>query len=138
MAKLRKSLTAENRWRDQPDDDWITFIEAADNIAVRLNVSTGRSEVTLRDLCASGEVRSARVKYDGDGDPLEVKTVRPSEWRTTEVDLEVTGSPMDSLVIEVSEDDLEYWLGQQGAAQPEDAPAIERRPRTTAMAIHWR
>jgi hypothetical protein len=61
---------------------------------------------------------------------LEVKTVRPSECRTTEVDLEVTGSPMDSLVIEVSEDDLEYWLGQQGAAQPEDAPAIERRPRS--------
>jgi|SRR6516225_10185309 hypothetical protein len=42
--------------------------------------------------------------------------VRPSEWRTTEVDLDG--------VIEVSEGDLEYWVRQQGAPPP---AVIERQ-----------
>ena len=42
--------------------------------------------------------------------------VRPSEWRTTEVDLDG--------VIEVSEGDLEYWLREQGAPPP---AVIERQ-----------
>jgi hypothetical protein len=110
-------------------DDWIAFGEAARKIEERLKVSVGRSEVTLRDLCASGEVRSVRIKYDidpsdpydPDAMPVEVKMVRPSEWRTTEADLDG--------FIEVSEGDLEYWLGEQGAPP---AAAIERQtvPRT--------
>jgi hypothetical protein len=105
-------------------DDWIAFSEAAWKIEERLNVSVGHSQVTLRNLCASGEVRSVRIKYDidpsdpydPDATPVEVKMVRPSEWRTTEVDLDG--------VIEVSDGDLEYWLGQQGAPP---AAAIERQ-----------
>src|SRR6516164_2157725 len=92
-------------------DDWIAFGEAAWRIEERLNVSVGHSQVTLRNLCASGEVRSVRIEYDidpsddPDATPVEVKMVRPSEWRTTEVDLDG--------VIEVSEGDLEYWLREQ-------------------------
>jgi hypothetical protein len=102
-------------------DDWIAFSEAAWKIEERLNVSVGHSQVTLRNLCASGEVRSVRIKYDidpydPDATPVEVKMVRPSEWRTTEVDLDG--------VIEVSDGDLEYWLAQQGALP---AAAIERQ-----------
>jgi hypothetical protein len=78
--------------------------------------------VTLRNLCARGEGRSVRIEYDidpsddPDATPVEVKMVRPSEWRTTEVDLDG--------VIEVSEGDLEYWLRQQGAPPP---AVIERQ-----------
>ena len=102
-------------------DDWIAFSEAAREIEERLNVSVGHSQVTLRNLCANGEVRSVRIKYDidpydPDATPVEVKMVRPSEWRTTEVDLDD--------VIEVSESDLEYWLRQQGAPP---AAVIERQ-----------
>ena len=103
-------------------DDWIAFGEAAWRIEGRLNVSVGHSQVTLRNLCASGEVRSVRIEYDidpsddPDATPVEVKMVRPSEWRTTEVDLDG--------VIEVSEGDLEYWLREQGAPPP---PVIERQ-----------
>jgi hypothetical protein len=110
--------------RDGPCDDWIAFSEAAWKIEERLNVSVGHSQVTLRNLCASGEVRSVQIKYDidpsdpydPDATPVEVKMVRPSEWRTTEVDLDG--------VIEVSEGDLEYWLRQQGAPPP---AVIERQ-----------
>lgn len=103
-------------------DDWIAFGEAAWRIEGRLNVSVGHSQVTLRNLCASGEVRSVRIEYDidpsddPDATPVEVKMVRPSEWRTTEVDLDG--------VIEVSEGDLEYWLREQGAPPP---AVIERQ-----------
>jgi hypothetical protein len=103
-------------------DDWIAFSEAAQKIEKRLNVSVGHSQVTLRNLCASGEVRSVRIKYDidpsddSDATPVEVKMVRPSEWRITEVDLDD--------IIEVSEGDLEYWLRQQGAPPPD---VIERQ-----------
>ena len=92
-------------------DDWIAFGEAAWRIEERLNVSVGHSQVTLRNLCASGEVRSVRIKFDidpsddPDATPVEVKMVRPSEWRTTE-------------------GDLEYWLRQQGAPPPD---VIERQ-----------
>ena len=113
-----------------PINDWIGFSEAAWKIEKRLSVSAGRSEVILRDLCGTGDVRSVRVKYPIDPidpydpnstPPDEVTLVQPREWRTTEVDFE------DS-VIEVSEDDLDYWLDQQGvaaSADPREA-AIER------------
>jgi hypothetical protein len=103
-------------------DDWIAFGEAAWRFEGRLNVSVGHLQVTLRNLCASGEVRSVRIKFDidpsddPDATPVEVKMVRPSEWRTTEVDLDG--------VIEVSEGDLEYWLREQGAPPP---AVIERQ-----------
>jgi len=87
-------------------DDWIAFGEAAWRIEERLNVSVGHSQVTLRNLCASGEVRSVRIEYDidpsddPDATPVEVKMVRPSEWRITEVGLDG--------ITEVSEGDLDH------------------------------
>jgi hypothetical protein len=82
-------------------DDWIAFSEAASKIEERLNVSVGHSQVTLRNLCASGEVRSVRIEYDidpsDDPEPVEVKMVRPSEWRTTEVDLDVAAGFLGDL-----------------------------------------
>ena len=112
-------------------NDWIDFSEAAWKIEKRLSVSAGRSEVILRGLCATGDVRSFRVKYpidpihpyDPDSTPPdEVTVVRPSEWQTTELDFE-------DGVVELSEDDLDYWFGQQGSAlapDPKDA-ALERQ-----------
>jgi hypothetical protein len=112
-------------------NDWIGFSEAAWKIEKRLSVPVGRSEVILRGVCGSGDVRSFRVKYpidpidpyDPDSTPPdELTVVRPSEWQTTELDFE-------DGVVELSEDDLDYWLAQQGAAQSIDLrdPAIERQ-----------
>jgi hypothetical protein len=112
-------------------EDWICFSDAARYFIEELfRCSAGFAETTLRGLCASGEVRSIRTKYTyihHDGEPERVPEnatfIRPSEWRTTEVDFEGD--------IDVSEEDLVYWVRRQGSAQatdPEDA-AIERLPR---------
>jgi len=109
---------------DEDGDDWIVFSDAAWMIGKGLRYSAGLAEATLRGLCASGEVRSIRTKYTyilDDGEPERVPEratfVRPSEWRGTEVDFEGN--------IEVSEEDLRFWLDRQGATQPTD-PEDER------------
>jgi hypothetical protein len=119
--------------------DWIAFNSAARKIETRLNVPAGRAEIVLRGLCASGEVRSIRHQWvcvDVDVPSVAwigVVFVQPSEWGASEVDFEGK--------IEVSKNDLDRWLGQQGAAQstnPRDA-AIERqlalKPRPTWKVI---
>jgi hypothetical protein len=74
----------------------------------------------LRELCASGDVRTILVKYLGDGNTQVVRRIRPSEWQTIELDI------VDEEVSEwaqVSLDDLEYWLEQQepdAEPQPKD------------------
>jgi len=123
--------------------EWIAFSSAAWMIERGLRYSAGLAEATLRGLCISGEVRSIRSKYvylhhDGDlkrppsewrrdNEPSEfrLKTstfIRPSEWRGTEVDFEGN--------IEVSEEDLRFWLDRQGATQstdPEDERPLTRQ-----------
>jgi hypothetical protein len=113
-------------------DDWIDFNVAAWKIEKRLSVSVGVSEKMLRDLCASGEVRSIRVEYiyldDVDRFAREEGIfIRPSEWQTGEVDYEGLQVVGEGLHIEVSQDDLEWWLEQRGEAPRPD-------PRDTAIA----
>jgi hypothetical protein len=113
---------------DEHGDDWIAFSSGASMIETRLRYSAGRAEATLRGLCAGGEVRSLRTKFTyilQDGEPERVPEsstfIRPSEWRTTEVDFEGD--------IDVSQEDLVYWFGQQGSALAPDLKdaAIERQ-----------
>ena len=129
MLRIRTPEPGVKHWQGQ-GENWTDFITATERIEVGLVVSTGRAEVMLRELCGTGEVRSVRVKYDIDPVdrfdqnpvPDSVTFIRPSEWRATEVDFE-------SPDIEVSEDDILFWLASKGSVAAPDAKdaAIERQ-----------
>jgi hypothetical protein len=111
--ELKKQRGVKEFNVDRDGDDWFTFSEAVQTIEQLLSYSAGRAEKMLRELCASGEVRSLRVIYtwvEGPSRVVESATfIRPSEWRTTEVDFEGD--------IDVSGYDLKHWLGQQPSVQ---------------------
>jgi hypothetical protein len=67
-------------------DDWVNFHEAAHDIERRLRTSPGEAQAKLRELCASGVVRSWKEPYSfvarepqGEGPPV---LIEPSEWLT--------------------------------------------------------
>jgi hypothetical protein len=105
MRKGKPSLVLEKRKGPRPFSaigDWFSFSEAVWNIKQRLGVSDGRARVILRGLCVSGEVRSGRASKEEPPPPppstreggvrlrtlRSVSDIRPSEWRTIEVDFE--------------------------------------------------
>jgi hypothetical protein len=119
--------------RRRPAWDWMPFDAASLKIERQLVFSAGRADATLRRLCAGGEVRAVRIETE---EPLTTPKgavlrrlrpvpIRPSEWRTTEVDFE------DPLHVRVSEGDVDHWLAQQGEALRSD-------PRDTAIANQLR
>jgi hypothetical protein len=109
------------------DTEWRNFHFAAQDIIAKLGVSRGISHRMLRELCASGDVRAILVSYWNGMDPRPIRLIKPSEWRTTELDMEDGGlyeevpdeEGEEANGVEVSQDDLEYWLAQQA---PETAP----------------
>jgi hypothetical protein len=109
-------------------EDWLQFYEACEEVRDRLHVSLGAAERSLRELCASGDVRAIRYDTDGYGNVIgEGATfIKPSEWSAAEVDLE--GEDDGTHWIEVSEADLRYWIEQQ--AKPK---AIGKQPRIKAL-----
>jgi hypothetical protein len=131
MLRLRTPVSGVKHYGEGDGINWTDFRSGVWMIEEGLGVSIGRAEMLLRELCGTGEIRSVRIKYDIDpaerfnqNNPIpdSVTFVRPSEWRTTEVDFEGPD-------IEVSEDDLRSWLAQKGsvvATDPKDA-AIERQ-----------
>ena len=92
-------------WRS---DRWFNFDWVADVITEREGVSRGVAERTLRELCASGDVRSLRYHTITD-EGREPERIRPSEWVKDQVDL------VDDIFlwIFVSAGDVQYWLDKQ-------------------------
>jgi hypothetical protein len=89
-------------------DCWYGFRWIADVIAEREGVSRGVAERTLRELCATGDVRSIRYHTITD-EEQEPEIIRPSEWVKDQVDL-----ADDILIwIFVSAGDVQYWLDKQ-------------------------
>src|SRR5262249_26074124 len=73
------------------EEDWLTFYEAARKIKRGLRMSPGAAQAKLRELCASGSVRSRKEPYSfvagqpqGEGPPV---LIEPSEWRQREIDV---------------------------------------------------
>jgi hypothetical protein len=93
------------------DEGWLNFHEAADEIRERLGVSVGISQRMLREVCATGDIRSWRQPYDpATGQPqTEYEPVRPSQWRQYDIDL-ATDADGNSYFVDVSKEDFRYWL----------------------------
>jgi hypothetical protein len=94
-------------WRG---DKWFNFYWIADVIVEREGVSRGVAERTLRELCATGDVRSIRCDAIS-SEPEEPEIIRPSEWVKDQVDL-----ADDGLATFVSAGDVQYWLDKQALA----------------------
>jgi len=97
-------------------DDWLDFLEAASNIERSLRISPGAAQSKLREICASGVVRSRKEPYSfvarqpqGEGPPVRIE---PSEWQQREIDV-MTDSDGCKYWVDVSKIDLEHWLNQQ-------------------------
>jgi hypothetical protein len=117
-------------WRGE---DWFNFDWIANEIAQRHGISRGVAERTLRELCASGDVRS--IKANGqDEKPDEPEIIRPSEWVKDQVDLTVG----EEIWIFVSAGDIQYWLHKQaeasGRPSKELVPPIGRTSRKQRLA----
>jgi hypothetical protein len=104
--------------------DWEPFFFGAQKIRAKLGVSHGVSHRMLRELCASGDVRAVLVTYhDGHNHPI--RRIKPSEWRTTELDIHDDDlHDEEGEWVEVSMDDVERWIEQQ---EPEAAPEPAHR-----------
>ena len=92
------------------DEEILHFWKAAQEIQYRRQVSYGVALKTLRDLCASGDVRSWR----GFVEPVGVETswmpplpIKPKEWKDDQPDLEQHDRV---ILIYVSKNDLQYWF----------------------------
>jgi len=96
-------------------DVWQVFHFAAQKIRAKFGVSTGVSNRVLRELCASGEVQSILVTCrNGEGRPVPVRRIKPCEWRADDLDIDENDLIAEGENwVEVSMDDLEYWLDQQ-------------------------
>jgi hypothetical protein len=102
-------------------EEWVHFEDAADAYANFVEVSTGVAQRLLREQCASGNIRSIRHSGEPDGG---VALLKPSEWiENPYLDFQaeyVIGSagddeppdafPGPSTYIDVSEDDVVYWI----------------------------
>ena len=105
------------------DDATISFSFANDLVARRLGLSRGAAQAKLRELCASGVVRSWKEPYSNSTDNF-LKTgewiqvegpeerIEPSEWRSHEIDLR-TDAHGCRYFVAVSKDDLAHWLDRQ-------------------------
>ena len=97
------------------EDDWLDFHEAAREVERRFRMSPGAAQAKLRELCASGAVRSWKEPYSfvacqpqGEGPPVHIE---PSEWRQREIDV-MTDRDGCKYWVDVSKIDLEHSLNR--------------------------
>jgi hypothetical protein len=98
------------------EEPWFDFHAAVQEMQQRLVMSRGGAQAELRQLCASGQVRSRKQPYtivncepqpEGPEERIE-----PSEWRSREIDL-MTDTDGCSYFVDVSKEDFRHWLAQQ-------------------------
>jgi hypothetical protein len=123
LEQLRKFEELEEDYSDSTPlewqgEVWLDFRNATEVIRSRLGVSTGLAQRTLRELCATGDVRALNsASADAlnsasarDVQPSEPYIIKPSKWRDNEPDLDVDGWEYCVLV---SDEDLSYWLDKK-------------------------
>jgi hypothetical protein len=114
-------------------EDWISFHWATHLIQTRRGLSTGKAQRTLRELCATGDIRSILYEIDeylhetegqliATSEPYKVK---PSEWAEEALDFR------DGCWVDVSEDDVTHWLDRQ---KPTEAKAERRTSKKRELA----
>jgi hypothetical protein len=116
--------------------DEMHFYFAVQEIERRLGFSRGAAEKRLRELCASGEVRSWKKPYLDVGGGYaqamapEWERVLPSQWKTHEVDLTPDANGYENCV-RVSKVDLEQQIGKTGTQEciEVNAPITAPPPR---------
>jgi hypothetical protein len=120
------------------DDDLLNFHFATKEIRAKLAVSLGKGQSMLRQLCASGEIRSQKqphntsfrdefIQYVGPPEAIE-----PSEWREREIDA-MTDQGGYRYIVNVSKSDFRYWLDQQpAAASAKPRPKPRKREKIKA------
>jgi hypothetical protein len=106
-------------WRD---DGWFNFYWVARVIEEREGVSKGVAERTLRELCATGDVRSIRYHATTD-EEREPEIIRPSEWVKDQVDL----ATEVWIWIFVSASDVQYWLDNQAVTEEQPLKKLSLR-----------
>jgi len=103
------------------DDDWLNFHFAAKDIEAKLGVSLGKAQSQLRQLCATGEVRSQKqpcttINVGTINETLQTEgppeRIEPSEWRNREIDLMIDANEC-WYSVDVHKDDFGYWLDNQ-------------------------
>jgi hypothetical protein len=120
------------------DDDLLDFHYAVMGIRAKLGGSLGKAQSVLRQLCASGEVRSQKQPHNTsfrdefiqwEGPPEDIE---PSEWREREIDL-MTDDNGCRYLVNVSKSDFRYWLDQQPtAASAKPRPKSIKREKIKA------
>jgi hypothetical protein len=125
------------------DDDRMDFHFAVQEIEHRLGLSRGAAQAKLRELCASGVVRSWKRPYEivenyalPVGEP---ERVLPSEWKSREVDLATDADGYKNFV-DVSKLDLEQQIGKGQESPPRDAEIMRqlRKDRQPGKDIAWK
>jgi hypothetical protein len=130
---------SEDFWEKRlMDSEWFFFHTAANVIAERLGVSGGVAEKMLRELCASGDIRSKQaVNTDDRGWRDEI--LKPSEWSKDQMDIEwlrrddvlaeklSEEDPEDGPIgVLVNGDDFRYWLNKQSVLEVNCSFTISR------------
>jgi hypothetical protein len=110
-------------WRGE---GWGNFSWVTSEIAERESLSLGVAERTLRELCATGDVRSIRY-YAMPDEEREPETIRPSEWVKDQVDLVADIWTW----IFVSADDVQYWLDDLAKAAGRPVKKLSLRDEPT-------
>jgi hypothetical protein len=89
-------------------EEWIYFHFTAEFLADTLSLPLGFAEASLRQACASGEIRTI-VSEAAEVPQEEPQPIPPSRWRNEEVDHTI---PSNCLV-GVCASDLEHWRDRQ-------------------------
>jgi hypothetical protein len=110
--------------------EWLRFRDAEIEIASELRVSRGKAQSTLRQACASGEIRSRKQPFLIVKNELcwqdEPEIVDPREWHDHNIDMMTDANGCDYSV-DVEKSDFEYWL--QGKCQHKGKEATGKVPR---------
>jgi hypothetical protein len=91
IEELVKAAQAKD-WRgtEWEGEDWLSFYWIVEKIAEGQDIPKGPAERILRELCASGDVRSIKGRDVSEEDaPEDIARIRPSEWTKDQVDLTV-------------------------------------------------
>jgi hypothetical protein len=121
-----------------PELEQLSFFTAVQEIRGHRGMTIGMAQRALRELCASGLVRSWKQPYSmvrgepqGEGPP---EPIEPVEWQTRQIDL-MRAADGCSYWVEVSVSDLRGWLNQQPVRKGQRArkKALGKRPRIKLM-----
>ena len=101
---------------------WLTFYTAAREVEQRRAVSQAEAQAMLRQACRDEKMRSMKAPYEGERDQLPFDSwtrLAPRDWRERDVDYDGPNADGCWTIVMINEDDFQYWLDQEAAANPE-------------------